>query len=104
MDLDKIRKKLKNMKIFNYNLIFVLKTIATIIFVISMIIQMHKLISTKNAKDYSIYFILLQIIGIPEGGGGGIVGLIKNNIHLIIMGFFGFIYYCTALFIKLFYK
>ena len=62
MDLDKIRKKLKNMKIFNHNLIFVLKTIATIIFVISM------------------------------------------NIHLMIMGLFGFIYYCTALFIKLFYK
>ena len=79
-----------------------LKILATAIFVISMLIQINKIIKTKSVKDYSLYFILLQLIGTPEGGGAGITGLVTNNKELLIMGILGFIYYFIALYFKLF--
>tara|TARA_B100000902_G_C27317729_1_gene922403 strand:- start:3 stop:332 length:330 start_codon:yes stop_codon:yes gene_type:complete len=104
MNLDKIRYSLKNYKIYNINLIDILKFLATTVFVISALIQINKIIKTKSVKDYSLYFILLQLIGTPEGGGAGITGLVLGNKQLLIMGFLGFVYYFIALYFKLFGK
>jgi len=101
MNLETLRTKLKHFTVFNINLIDVLKLLATIVFVIVVTFQIYKILTTKSVKDYSLYFILLQLIGTPEGGGAGITGYMTGNKELLIMGILGFIYYAIALYFKL---
>ena len=101
MDLETIRITLRDFKLFNINLIDVLKLLATLVFIIAVIFQIYKILTTKSVKDYSLYFILLQLIGTPEGGGAGITGYMTGNKELLIMGILGFIYYAIALYFKL---
>tara|TARA_B100000242_G_C42764718_1_gene356262 strand:+ start:259 stop:396 length:138 start_codon:yes stop_codon:yes gene_type:complete len=44
------------------------------------------------------------LIGTPEGGGALITGIFPKNIQLGVMGGFGLLYYCIALYFYLFSK
>ena len=101
MNIEKFRIQLKEAKIFNYSLDKFLSYLALIIIVISITNQIYKLFKTGSAKNYSLYFILLQLIGSPEGGGAAITGYMINNKQLTIMGTYGFLYYCIALYFYL---
>jgi len=97
-NIEEYRAKLKGIKILNLNLHDFLGIVAMIIMIISFTIQIRKLISTKDASDYSLWFILLQLVGSPEGGGGMIGGALISNYKLMVSGAYGFIYYCVALY------
>ena len=102
MYLEHIRKTLKSTKIWNIKLEVLLNYLALFIIIISVSTQIFKLIKTGSAKNYSLYFILLQLIATPEGGGAAITGYVHNNHNLFIMGLLGFIYYSIALYYYLF--
>ena len=101
MFLEKLRQDLQSYKIFGYKLDIFLSYLALIIILFSVSNQIYKLFVTGSAKNYSLYFILLQLIATPEGGGAAITGYYHNNMQLLIMGAYGFIYYCIALYFYL---
>ena len=102
--IEELRIKLKETKIGKFHLDEILPTLALIIVIPSFVFQILKLLKTQSAKDYSLYFILLQLIGTPEGGGALITGIFAKNIQLGVMGGFGLLYYCIALYFYLFSK
>ena len=90
----------KNIEILGIPFTYI-ETLFGIATFVSLLPQIYKIITTKSVKDYSLYFILLQLIGTPEGGGAGITGYMTGNKELLIMGILGFIYYAIALYFKL---
>jgi hypothetical protein len=96
--MDTFRTKLKNYKIKGYPLDMVLGTIANILVIPVFTTQLYKVITRGKATDYSILFILLQLLGTPEGGGAAITGIVKKNYNIFIIGMYGFIYYCIVLY------
>jgi hypothetical protein len=105
--IKKLQKKLKEKKIKididkEYSLSTVLGSIANILVIPIFTIQIINIIKRGKASDYSLYFILLQLIGTPEGGGALITGLIKSQYTIAIIGGYGFIYYLIVLFYYLF--
>jgi len=102
--IERFRIRLKETKIGKYYLDEILPTLALFIVISSFMFQIFKLLKTRSAKDYSLFFILLQLIGTPEGGGALVTGILTKNIQLAIMGAFGFLYNVIALFINQFSK
>jgi hypothetical protein len=100
--LEKTRNKLKNTTIKGYPLDSILGTIANLLVIPVFTIQIFKVISRGRAADYSLYFILLQLLGTPEGGGAAITGIVRKKRTLIIIGTYGFIYYCIVLYYYLY--
>lgn len=93
---------LKNVKVYNKPLDECLGLIGNILVIPVFTAQIIKVISRGKANDYSIFFILLQLIGSPEGGGALITGLIKKKYTITIIGGYGLIYYLIVLFYYLF--
>jgi hypothetical protein len=102
---NKIKEKLKNKKIKignEYSLSTVLGTIADILVIPIFTIQLIHIIKRGKSNDYSLYFILLQLIGTPGGGGALITGLITKQYTIAIIGGYALIYYLTVLYYYLF--
>ena len=100
--IETFRLYLKNLKIWGYKFEELIVHLALFIVIPSFSFQIYKLIRTGSAKDYSLYFILLQMLGTPEGGGAFITGIMTHNINLAITGGYGLFYYCIALFYYLY--
>ena len=96
--LEELRKRLKEIEINRYSLDKVLGFIADVLVIPIFTVQMVNIYLRGKSSDYSLYFILLQLLGTPEGGGAFITGLVKNNIPLAIIGGYGFIYYLLVLY------
>tara|TARA_Y100000816_G_C26087146_1_gene573857 strand:- start:543 stop:857 length:315 start_codon:yes stop_codon:yes gene_type:complete len=104
MNINTIRKNIKKKNIYGLSVVTILRYIASGIFIIAVLFQIKHLLKIKKANDYSLYFIILQIIGTPEGGGAAITGYMTKNYSLLVSGLFGFIYYIIALYFKLYPK
>ena len=102
MMIDELREKLKKIKIYGYPLSKLLGIIADILVIPIFTVQMFNIYKRGKASDYSLYFILLQLMGTPEGGGAAITGIVKNNTPLTIIGTYGFFYYCLVLYYYLY--
>ena len=103
MSIKEFRNKLKNVKVMNMSLSDFIGVIATIIVIPVFTIQIINVVRRGRAKDYSLYYVLLQLIGTPEGGGGAISGIIRRDLPLAAMGLYGLFYYCVVLFYYLFF-
>lgn len=102
--LKELQKKLKETKIKNIPLDTVLGTIANILVIPVFTIQIITIIKRGKATDYSLYFILLQLIGTPEGGGAAITGFLKKQYSIAFIGTYGLIYHLIALYYYLYPK
>jgi hypothetical protein len=97
-----IQHKLKNTTIKGYPIDKIMGAIADILVIPLFTIQLITVIKRGKSTDYSIFFILLQLFGTPEGGGALITGLVRKNWPLIIIGGYGVFYYLTILYYYLF--
>ena len=79
MDLSKIRQRLKETKVYSYSLDEFMGILASILIIPLMSIQMIKTYKRGRANDFALMFLLLQILGTPQGGGGLITGIVKKN-------------------------
>lgn len=99
---EELREKLKKIKIYGYSLAEFLGIIADILVIPIFTVQMVNIYMRGKSSDYSLYFILLQLLGTPEGGGAAITGIVKDNTPLTIIGTYGFIYYLLVLYYYIF--
>ena len=97
-NISTIRKKLQNTYIGKYPLYKVLEFIANLFVIPAFTFQMFKIIRVGKVTDFSKYFIFLQLIGAPEGGGGFITGLVKRNWLVSLFGGYGLFYYLVLMY------
>jgi hypothetical protein len=102
MDLSKIRQKLKETKVYSYSLDEFMGILASILIIPLMSIQMIKTYKRGRANDFALMFLLLQILGTPQGGGGLITGIVKKNWQIGLIGTYSLFYYLFILYFYLF--
>jgi hypothetical protein len=97
-----LREYLKQVTIKGYPLYKVLEFIGNLIVIPAFTFQILKIIKLGRVTDFSKYFILLQLIGTPEGGGGLITGIIQNSWEISLFGGYGLLYYLVLTYFYLF--
>ena len=100
--IKELQHKLKNMKIRGQPLDKLCGILGNMLVIPLFTVQLLTVIKRGKSTDYSILFILLQLLGTPEGGGALITGIVRKKLSLTIIGGYGVFYYLTILYYYLF--